>query len=341
MRRLGLLLLLLVIVSAACALDGAPDDTEISDVARAYLDAVFDILEGHSIYRYEIEWPDLRDEAFVRASRAQTPDDAYDTIRWVLRSLGDGHSMFLEPEDAAALLAADLEGNSIPTGRLLDREIGLLTVPGFAGSEESARAYAETLHHLICGLRGEGAEGWIVDLRGNVGGDMWAMLCGVGPILGEGAAGAFVGPDDLAETWSYQAGSVLLDDVVQLSVCDSAVCPTLTPLPPVAVLIDRGTLSAGEATAVAFIGREDARHFGRVTTGMSTANCRFDLIDGAMILLTVSRFADREGTVYGSVIPPDVHVASHGVALEVTDPAVDAALRWLEGEYGIGADAGE
>ena len=36
--------------------------------------------------------------------------------------------------------------------------------------------------------------GWIVDLRGNGGGNMWPMLAGIGPILGEGIAGYFIDP---------------------------------------------------------------------------------------------------------------------------------------------------
>jgi len=32
--------------------------------------------------------------------------------------------------------------------------------------------------------------GWIVDLRGNGGGNMWPMLAGVGPVLGEGVVGS-------------------------------------------------------------------------------------------------------------------------------------------------------
>ena len=46
--------------------------------------------------------------------------------------------------------------------------------------------------------------GWIVDLRHNRGGNMWPMVAGLGPLLGEGRAGAFVDPDGGATWWGYQ-----------------------------------------------------------------------------------------------------------------------------------------
>lgn len=53
--------------------------------------------------------------------------------------------------------------------------------------------------------------GWIVDLRGNGGGNMWPMIAGVGPVLGEGTAGAFVDPDDNVTLWGYANGASIAD----------------------------------------------------------------------------------------------------------------------------------
>lgn len=53
--------------------------------------------------------------------------------------------------------------------------------------------------------------------------------------------------------------------------------------PKVAVLIDNGTASSGEAVLIAFQRRPDTRTFGNATCGLSTANQEYMLSDGASL----------------------------------------------------------
>jgi hypothetical protein len=62
--------------------------------------------------------------------------------------------------------------------------------------------FAVQTQELICSLDQVHPGGWIVDLRGNSGGDMWPMVAGLGPIIGDGVLGAFVAPDGRKETGS-------------------------------------------------------------------------------------------------------------------------------------------
>jgi len=327
MRRSALVGLLIVWTAMPTALGS----TETSADARVYVEAALDVMQQHAIRRDEIDWPELRAEALLRASRAESPQETYDAIRWALRSLQDGHSRFLTPDEVNALTSASPEGASIPEGELIDPGIGHVTVPGFAGSEEGARTYARTLQEILCDLAAAGVRGWIVDLRANAGGDFWAMLVGLGPLLGEGVCGAFVDPDGAEAPWSYAGGAARVDAEVQLALPSDEVCPVFDPLPPAALLIGPQTVSAGEAVAVAFVGRPEARLFGYVTAGLSTANESFTLSDGAMILLATSSYADREGTVYGSVIGPNEYISARGAA-DGTDPVLDAAVEWLKAQ---------
>jgi carboxyl-terminal processing protease len=106
-----------------------------------------------------------------------------------------------------------------------------------------------------------------VDLRGNVGGNMWPMLAGIGPLLGEG--------DDLGEfmntsghsVWVYRSGTAAEVENGKLNAYPSVAGEPyhVAGLPNVAVLIDRSTGSSGEAIAVAFRGRADTRFFGQHT----------------------------------------------------------------------------
>jgi hypothetical protein len=69
--------------------------------------------------------------------------------------------------------------------------------------------FAEKLHAIVMDLQAQNPDGWLMDLRGNGGGNMWPMLAGIGTVLGEGDLGAFESPNGDREVWFYtgKAGS--------------------------------------------------------------------------------------------------------------------------------------
>jgi carboxyl-terminal processing protease len=75
---------------------------------------------------------------------------------------------------------------------------------------------------------------------------------------------------------------------------------------PVAVVTDGNTAGSGEAVAVAFRGRPDARSYGAPTLGFSTGIETAPLPGGLVLNVATSRFADRTGRVYGGPVVPDV-----------------------------------
>jgi C-terminal processing protease CtpA/Prc len=174
----------------------------------------------------------------------------------------------------------------------------------------------------IAGADREGLAGWIVDLRSNGGGNMWPMIAGVGPVLGEGRAGYFIDPDGTESWWEYRDGASWNDGTLMQRV--DTPYRLRRELPRVAVLIDRGTASSGEAVLIAFQRRPGTRSFGTATCGLSTANQQYTLSDGASLFLTVSVMADRTKTRYGSQVVPDEEVP-------VPREAEQRAVAWLHG----------
>lgn len=106
----------------------------------------------------------------------------------------------------AALSSATLHATSYqremqPHGRLLDAGIGYLDLPGVTGSSAILKAYAGAAQRLIRDLDRLGTRQWVLDLRRNVGGNMWSMLAGVMPLLGAGECGFFVSPEGRQTSW--------------------------------------------------------------------------------------------------------------------------------------------
>jgi hypothetical protein len=308
-----------------------------SAAAVAYLDQALSLIRTRALFRDSVDWDEARAQALGRMIAAQDPEDAYAALEFLLDRLGDDHSLLISAGDVAARMSRSMEEAIIgppPRARLLTGGIGYVTMPGFAGGDASvAQAFAAHVQRTIADVDASRPCGWIVDLRGNVGGNLWPMLAGLGPIVGEGAAG-FIVADTVRRAWEYRDGASRLggDPVVvvpaphRLSAVD----------PPVAVLTGRTTASSGEALAIAFRGRPNARSFGQPTRGMSTSTLSVRLSDGAVMALATAVFADRTGRGYGSVIEPDevlpIEPRSLAEDQSAEDRTVARAGAWLRAQ---------
>ncbi|MGB3850609.1 MAG: S41 family peptidase [Tunicatimonas sp.] len=300
----------------------ATEEPRISAAAEDYLNEVLDIIEANSINRNTIDWSSFRSSVFAEVGAAQTLDETYEGVRQALTLLADNHSFFLKPdgtgfsgEGTVRCDAEQVPDASVPQG------VGYVRIGSFSGSSQEATAFAKAIQDRVRLADDADLMGWIVDLRGNTGGNMWPMLVGVGPILGEGVVGHFVDPDGSQFAWRYQNGASSGNGFVISEVAEPY--SLIEANPKVAVLLDNNVASSGEAVAIAFIGRENTRSFGEATCGLSTANARFELSNQAELYLTVSYMADRNLNTYGGQLLPDVAVSNEEI--------IDQAVSWISG----------
>lgn len=301
--------------------------------ADRYLDEVLDLIESNHIHRSEIDWADYRRQVHASAAGATTLAELDPALRLAVDLLHDRHSAICRGQGTCHYQVVHGLGGwagwsdpgALPAG------VAYVRVAGNSGSPLSTRQLADQLQAAVQDQDRDGLVGWIVDLRQNGGGNMWPMLAGIGPVLGSGTVGSFVFPEGMTTpylapgttmTWAYSGGAAHFDGRPKLSV---TVPYTLrAPAPRVAVLLDGGTGSAGEAIAIAFIGRPDTRSFGAATFGVSSANWGFPLSDGGTLQLLVGLDRDRSGTTYGGSVAPDQPTAGPA-------EAVAAAVAWLTG----------
>ncbi len=292
---------------------------------NSYLASALDIMEGNALHRDSIKWSELRAEASRRAVGASSPAETYEAIRWALSQLQDGHSFFATPDRGSAAITSgqyDREA-TIPTGLLRADQIAYLRVAGFRGSPQLVTRYADLLQELIAVLDDSDPVGWMVDVTDNGGGNMWPMLAGLGPLLGEGPLGSFQFPTQPQATWSYRGGRAYLDDVALANTTTTGYS-LRHAAKPVALLSSRRTASSGEAVLIAFVGRPRTCRFGVSTRGLTTTNDAFPLSDGATLFLTVGTFADRFGHAYGQAMEPDYFCD------ETEDQVQVRAAKWIQ-----------
>jgi len=324
--------------------------------AAAYIDAALKIMQEHFVYRDKIDWQQLKRDSVSQAATAQTSVDTYPAIRFALSKLGDHHSYLqLTPElmrqatargiAAATNTAAPLRDPAkpvnpfpspfrtrrVPEGAMVAlaaRPIAQLVIPLFSGPDPNA--FATRIQNVVAELASMNPCGWIVDLRGNGGGNIWPMLAGVGPILGEGEPGGVLHSGGVKDKWFYENGRAgERDDPKDPYYAKTNGAPVkLNGTPPVAVLIDRDTGSSGEGIAVAFRGRPGTRFFGESTYGAATSTFPYTLSDGAQMYLVTGVMVDRKGDQYPLGVTPDREILSD-YSISTHDPVIRAASDWL------------
>jgi carboxyl-terminal processing protease len=229
------------------------------------------------------------------------------------------------------LASTEYKGTMIPYGQRLDHGIGYIDLPSTIGS--TGKSYATIAHRVIEKFDQDIAHGWVVDLRRNIGGDLYIMLAAIGPILGEARAGGLVDARAILHPWVYRDGGAFIKNKRKAQAQKAYTLKEL--MPPVALLTSRLTSSAGEAIVVAFRGRPKTRSFGEPTFGIPTGLEDKRLCNGALLRLSTSLFADRTGKKYFNSIAPDQFVAADWKLLGTErDPVLRLAANWLRSQAG-------
>jgi hypothetical protein len=310
------------------------DVSQPSAAAQAYLDQAINLIRQHHINSATADWPAITATAHARIAHASATADTYPAIREIFAALHERHSFLIEPRAAVPAWrgTAGARGNDMtapePTSRLIDGRYALVQLPQLdtlgTGGEAVGRAYAASVRAALERMDRAPLCGWLIDLRGNGGGNMWPMLQGLDPLLGDPPFGYFLIRNGTGLPWTRANGLIRPAPALQ-----AGSTPSFTLVhqaAPVAILIGGSTASSGEMAAIALIGRTRVRTFGAPSAGLTTANEPHPLPDGAQLLITVTTVRDRLHRDYSGPITPDEQVAPA--------QAEQAATRWLAAQCG-------
>jgi hypothetical protein len=310
------------LITICCINCNHKNSINISPIAKNYIDEVITILQNNSINKNKINWEDFRNDVYRHAKGSKTIENTYPSITYAITKLEDNHSYF-----AANIVSqdtSDLAPLPILLDEIVPENIGYIRLGFCMGNDNQKQKYIDTVLYKIVKQNKVNLKGWIVDLRGNFGGDMVPMLVAVSPILGEGVLGYFYYPDSSFYTWNYKNGYLYDENGIWWEQSTNTY-HLKSPNPPVAILTDSITASSGEAVAIAFKGRSKTKSFGKPTFGVSTSNRVHTLSDGSRINLTVSVFADRNKTKYGNSVYPDVKCDE--------DKILEESINWISSQH--------
>lgn len=304
----------------------------------------------------DVDWTAL--EARVRQAAAGAKDeiDLLPAYELLVEGLGDGHSFVNVSADMRAAFKAR-HGREFDSGRRYKKQTGTLFMRGYPLAQQLPLGRGKAATQLIVPkLFGAGAAGrasftarlfgnikaaapvscgYVVDLRGNSGGNVWPMLAGLSPLLGNMPIGREIDREGIRSDYArLEDGAAIVNegedkDARLAAVADWQPLPALQSA-PVAVLIDDFTASSGEGVAVAFKGRPHTRFFGQKSYGVASSNQGFVVGEQANVVITTAMMADRNGRIYPDGIAPDVPVAAGaGSPTDPDDAVVEAAKAWM------------
>lgn len=303
----------------------------------------------------QVDWVSVEPRVRRAAAGAKDEVDLLPAMQVLVEALGDGHSFVNVPQEARAAFK-DRYGREFDSTRVFRPQTGTLYMRGYPLAQTLELPHGSATQLIVPKLFGAGAKaraafakaifrdiaaaaptscGYVVDLRGNTGGNMWPMLAGLSPLLGDMPVGGEI--DRTGERSNYarlESGAAIVNegeykDAALAEIAGWRSLPGVTQA-PVAVLTDSYTGSSGEGVAVTFKERPNTRFFGEKSYGAASSNEGFVAGEGMNMVITTAMMADRAGRIYPDGIMPDVAVpAGAGLPSDPDDAVVEAAKAWL------------
>ena len=292
--------LLLFAVSACSFFGGNPSTPD------GYVRHCIKLLDREALYADRPEWQEARSSILAEAKTFTTMDHAREAVSKAAQIAGGKHSALIPPvTDTTSYPEVE------PEVRVLDGNILYLVLPAHTGVKVSDSLY---IHKVLDFLHGHpDANGVILDLRGNTGGNMGPMIAAVSPLLPDGILLRFKGR---TRTIPVYLEGILMG--TNLSTEHIEKFPTSTPI---AILTDERTGSSGEATLLCFRGLDNVRTFGAPTAGYASCNVTKFLADGYLLVITNAADQARTGELFcEDSVEPDVS----------TDTPLEKASAWIK-----------
>jgi len=194
--------------------------------------------------------------------------------------------------------------------KVLDGKYGYILMPAmvfFDNSAENMHKVAQPLYDQIVDIKtSHHIDGWIIDLRFNLGGNSAPMLLALYDFLGDTNIWGELNENKK----SVNKYKLINGNYIQKSTTIGSINPrgVLLDQAKVALITGIFTGSSGEVTALAFKGRPNTIFIGENTAGYTTGNVTWTLPFDTFIALTTGYDSDRNETYY-PYISPDVVVS--------------------------------
>lgn len=295
------------------------------------VDSIFSIIRTNHVEAPNADWNHLAKLTEETLSNATSKQDSIMAVVDIFAELNDVHSTitvdgqtygFYNPvsDSVYALIAPMLSLSQTQQGVVFDTlladNIAYLRIPSImAWGDDAINSYALQVQQTLCTTLDADPDALIIDLRLNTGGNMYPMLAGLWPILGDETVLYTMFPNGEPQfIWFLKKGNLYARDGVQTSFQNQITnvepaCKKANQSIKVYVLVGPLTASSGQATAVALMGRPNTLFIGEPTAdGYITANNYYPIGEHIQLNLSSAYIADRNKVAYPRIFLPQVYV---------------------------------
>ncbi|MXV38435.1 hypothetical protein GO491_07045 [Flavobacteriaceae bacterium Ap0902] len=264
-----------------------------------YLKKLKFIIENNALNRDSINW-NIEWRHALKYSKF-TPDKYYLSAKYLLSKLNDNHSyLSINPKHSST--PKDDYKTKIINKKITD-EIAYIKIPPFSSSNST---HIDSLFYDIQGslksLDSNSVKYWVIDLRGNYGGNVWPMLGGLISFFEEGVLGYFEYYDKSRKPWIYKDDSLLKDSELSYKL-PTKPYKLKNPKSHIGVLVDNSVASSAEMLTIIFKPLPNSKIIGKQTWGATTGNSTFKMDDYTDLHLATSRLLDINGKFENKICP--------------------------------------
>ena len=187
------------------------------------VDSMYLLIKTKSVHKKTIDWHRV-DQAFQnKIDSARTVEDTLKAFVFVFKQLNDVHSaIYYQNQYFGHYNEVDkqtlekikplLDRSTAQTGKIktaiLANHFGYILIPTIQAFGEQITGYAQTIHDSLCKMHSSHTKGYIIDLRLNGGGNLYAMLAGLSSFLGNNKVGEEVDENGkTVRTWETKNGN--------------------------------------------------------------------------------------------------------------------------------------
>ena len=293
------------------------------------LDSILILAKENSVYANKVDWNLVSKKVKANLDiKDSTSNALIKPTQLLLTELNDFHGALLingqrymghvkkedtfsyktNQEISSTLYQESVKGYKIET-EMLTKNIGYIVIPAIniGGDQNAIDLATNSIRDSICKLLSKKPKKLIIDLRTNIGGNMYPMLSGLGLLFpnmnlgGDSKDGeSFYSKWELKEGNFYMGGSQITSIPIN--------CECMNKIKKYVVLTSRYTTSSGEVVASSLKGQQNITLLGEQTAGYSSTNSWYQLNEEILFSPAIAYYMSMDKTFHENGIFPDMEM---------------------------------
>lgn len=264
------------------------------------LDSIIFLAKENSVNTTHVDWNSITKKVKARLDLNDlTPYALAKPTQLLLTELNDFHGALLingqrymgevkkedtlsykaNQEISSKLYQESLKGYKIET-EMITKKIGYIVIPAIniGGDQNAIDLATKTIRDSICKLLSKNPKKLIIDLRTNIGGNMYPMLSGLGLLFPDlKLGGDSKNGESFYSNWEIKEGNLYMWDNQMTSIPLNCQCKN--KVKKYVVLTSRYTTSSGEVVSSSLRGQENIILLGERTAGYSSTNSWYQITE--------------------------------------------------------------